>query len=336
MAVSKMANRSAIRSMLDAFGLEAKYELGQNFLVDDTVVAHILELADVASTQTVLEVGPGCGTLTCALLPRAAAVVAIEADTDMQGPLGEVTAEYSERFALVMGDATKVAPAQISEALAGLRAKNAALADLPDYPSAWVANLPYAVAATLILQYFQEWPFIQDATVMVQSEVADRICASPSSKIYGAYTVKLQLFAQVVGRFQVPPRSFFPEPHVESAVVRLQRVPACDALSAEDAAATVEVVDAAFAQRRKTLRNSMAACEKWERAQLDAAFDLMAIDGGCRAESLTKDQFIGLALALRDGAVPERYRPAESSAPAAAKKCAKPKKKRAVFDPDMI
>ena len=169
MAVSKMANRSAIRSMLDAFGLEAKYELGQNFLVDDTVVAHILELADVAPSQTVLEVGPGCGTLTCALLPRAAAVVAIEADADMQGPLGEVTAEYSERFALVMGDATKVAPTQISEALAGLRAKNAALADLPDYPSAWVANLPYAVAATLILQYFQEWPFIQDATVMVQS-----------------------------------------------------------------------------------------------------------------------------------------------------------------------
>ena len=247
MAVSKMANRSAIRSMLDAFGLEAKYELGQNFLVDDTVVAHILELADVAPSQTVLEVGPGCGTLTCALLPRAAAVVAIEADADMQGPLGEVTAEYSERFALVMGDATKVAPAQISEALAGLRAKNAALADLPDYPSAWVANLPYAVAATLILQYFQEWPFIQDATVMVQSEVADRICALPSSKIYGAYTVKLQLFAQVVGRFQVPPRSFFPEPHVDSAVVRLQRVPACDALSAEDAAATIEVVDAAFA-----------------------------------------------------------------------------------------
>ena len=247
-----------------------------------------------------------------------------------------MTAEYSERFALVMGDATKVAPAQISEALAGLRAKNAALVDLPDYPSAWVANLPYAVAATLILQYFQEWPFIQDATVMVQSEVADRICASPSSKIYGAYTVKLQLFAQVVGRFQVPPRSFFPEPHVESAVVRLQRVPACDALSEEDAAATVEVVDAAFAQRRKTLRNSMTAFEKWERAQLDAAFDLMAIDGGCRAESLTKDQFIGLALALRDGVVPERYRPAESSAPAAAKKCAKPKKKRAVFDPDMI
>ena len=99
---------------------------------------------------------------------------------------------------------------------------------------------------------------------------------------------------------------------------------------------TIEVVDAAFAQRRKTLRNSMAACEKWERAQLDAAFDLMAIDGGCRAESLTKDQFIGLALALRDGVVPARYCPAEPLAPAVVKKPAKPKKKRAVFDPNMI
>ena len=332
MPVSKMASRSAIRSMLDAFGLEAKYELGQNFLVDDTVVAHIVELADIAPDEVVLEVGPGCGTLTCALLPRAAAVVAVEADADMQGPLSEVTAEYSERFALVMGDATKVAPAQVGEALAGLRAKNAALAGLPELPSRWVANLPYAVAATLILQYFQEWPCIQDATVMVQSEVADRICAAPDSKIYGAYTVKLQLFAQLVGRFQVPARSFFPEPHVESAVVRLHRVPVQDALSPEDASVTVEVVDAAFAQRRKTLRNSMAACEKWGRAQLDAAFALMGIDGGCRAESLTKDQFIGLALALRDGEVPERYR---SAAPTTARAPKAPKKRRA-FDPDLI
>lgn len=338
MPVSKMASRSAIRSMLDAFGLEAKYELGQNFLVDDTVVGRIVELADIKPDEVVLEVGPGCGTLTCALLPRAAAVVAVEADADMQGPLGEVTADYSERFALVMGDATKVAPSQLAQALEGLRAKNASLAGLPGLPSRWVANLPYAVAATLILQYFQEWPFIQDATVMVQSEVADRICAAPGSKIYGAYTVKLQLFAQVVGRFQVSPRSFFPEPHVESAVVRLRRVQPGDALGAADAAYVAEVVDAAFAQRRKTLRNSMAACEKWARPALDAAFDAMGIDGGCRAESLTKDQFIGFALALRDGEVPKRYRPADVqglSAAEPAKKPGKPKR-RAAFDPDMV
>ena len=127
--------------------------------------------------------------------------------------------------------------------------------------------------------------------------------------------MKLQLFA-----------------HVESAVVRLHRVPAQDALSPEDASVTVEVVDAAFAQRRKTLRNSMAACEKWGRAQLDAAFALMGIDGGCRAESLTKDQFIGLALALRDGEAPERYR---SAAPTTARAPKAPKKRR-TFDPDLI
>ncbi len=332
MPVSKMASRSAIRSMLDAFGLEAKYELGQNFLVDDTVVAHIVELADLAPDDVVLEVGPGCGTLTCALLPRVAAVVAVEADADMQGPLAEVTSDYSERFALVMGDATKVAPAQIAEALAGLRAKNAALAGLPELPSRWVANLPYAVAATLILQYFQEWPFIQDATVMVQSEVADRICAEPRSKIYGAYTVKLQLFAQVVGRFQVPARSFFPEPHVESAVVRLHRLPEGEQLAPADAAFAAQVVDAAFAQRRKTLLNSMAACETWSRAELEAALALMGIDGGTRAETLSKDQFVGLAFALRDGNVPERYRPSASHAARAPKK----PKKRAAFDPDLV
>lgn len=332
MAVSKMASRQAIRSMLDAFGLEAKYELGQNFLVDDTVVGHIVELADLRPDEVVLEVGPGCGTLTCALLPRAAAVVAVEADTDMQGPLGEVTADFSERFALVMGDATKVAPAQLSEALAQLRAKNANLAGLPQLPSRWVANLPYAVAATLILQYFQQWPFIQDATVMVQSEVADRICAEPRSKIYGAYTVKLQLFAQVVGRFQVPARSFFPEPHVESAVVRLHRLPQGEQLPQADADMVCGVVDAAFAQRRKTLLNSMMACEKWSRTQVDAALAAMGIDGGTRAETLAKDQFIGLAYALRDGAVPQRYQPSAEHVARAPKK----PKKRAAFDPDLV
>ncbi len=332
MPVSKMASRQAIRSMLDAYGLQAKYELGQNFLVDDTVVAHIVELADIAPDEVVLEVGPGCGTLTCALLPRAAAVVAVEADADMQGPLSEVTSDYSERFALVMGDATKVAPAQVAEALAGLRAKNAALAGIPELPSRWVANLPYAVAATLILQYFQDWPFIQDATVMVQSEVADRICAEPGSKIYGAYTVKLQLFAQVTGRFQVPARSFFPEPHVESAVVRLHRLPAEDRLADEDAAYAAEVVDAAFAQRRKTLLNSMAACERWGRPELERALALMGIDGGTRAETLSKDQFVGLAFALRDGHVPPAFRPSAEHAARAPKK----PKKRAAFDPDLV
>ncbi len=332
MPVSKMASRQAIRSMLDAYGLQAKYELGQNFLVDDTVVAHIVELADIASDEVVLEVGPGCGTLTCALLPRAAAVVAVEADADMQGPLSEVTSDYSERFALVMGDATKVAPAQVAEALAGLRAKNAALAGIPELPSRWVANLPYAVAATLILQYFQDWPFIQDATVMVQSEVADRICAEPGSKIYGAYTVKLQLFAQVTGRFQVPARSFFPEPHVESAVVRLHRLPVQDRLADEDAAYAAEVVDAAFAQRRKTLLNSMAACERWGRPELERALALMGIDGGTRAETLSKDQFVGLAFALRDGQVPPAFRPSAEHAARAPKK----PKKRAAFDPDLV
>ena len=328
MAVSKMANRSAIRSTLEAFGLQAKYELGQNFLIDDTVVARICELAALRPDDVVLEVGPGCGTLTCALLPRAAAVVAVEADADMRGPLAEVTADYSERFALVMGDATKVSPDQLERALCDLAARNGSLANISRLPGRWVANLPYAVAATLVLQYFQDWPFIEEATVMVQSEVADRICAGPNSKIYGAYTVKLGLFARPVGRFQVPPESFFPAPHVESAVVKLARV-ATPGLEDIDPAFVCDVVDAAFAQRRKTLRNSMAACEKWSKAQLDAAFAAVGIDGGCRAETLSGEQYIDLAHALRDAPVPATLAGGSPKAP-------KAQKRRPAFDPDLV
>ena len=298
MAYSKLATPGAARALLGEFGLAAKYDLGQNFLVDDNVVGNICKLADLAPDDVVLEVGPGMGTLTCALLPRAAAVVAVEADADMRGPLAATTADYSERFALVQGDALKVTPDALAAALAPLCERARADAPVRALPNRWVSNLPYAVAATLILKYFQEWSFVEDATVMVQSEVADRICAEPGSKIYGAYTVKLQLFARVVGRFQVPCTCFYPAPHVESAVVRLARLPQGEAAAPEEAAACVRVVEAAFAQRRKTIRNSMAAAGVWSKEQLDAAYAACGISPTTRAETLALADFKALTRAL--------------------------------------
>jgi 16S rRNA (adenine1518-N6/adenine1519-N6)-dimethyltransferase len=295
---SRLANPRATRGLLEEFGLTAKYALGQNFLVNDGVVAHILELAKLEPTDVVLEVGPGIGTLTSALLPRAAAVVAVEADDDMRGPLSVTTADYSERFALVMGDALRVEPAQLGQALAGLAAHGLALPQGAALPSRWVSNLPYAVAATLILKVFQEWDFVRDATVMVQSEVADRIAAQPGTKAYGAYTVKLRLHARVAGRFQVPPSSFFPAPHVESAVVRLERLDPAQRLDPALAQATATVVDAAFAQRRKTIRNSMGAAGLWSKVELDAAYEACGIEPTCRAETLEPHDFVRLARAL--------------------------------------
>ncbi len=309
MTYSKLANRAATRSVLEDHGLEAKYQLGQNFLVDDGVVGDICELADLQPDDAVLEVGPGIGTLTCALLPRCAALVAVEADRDMQGPLAFSTADYSERFALVLDDATRVQPSALESALAGLYSRSAAYRRDPSDPDArplrrlpnrWVSNLPYAVAATLVLRYFEQWDFIEDAVVMVQSEVADRICADPGSKIYGAYTLKLRLYARVVGRVQVPARSFYPAPHVESAVVRLERLPESERLASEEAREVASVVDAAFAQRRKTIRNSMSAAKRWTKERLDAAFEACGIDPAARAETFDLPTFVALTRALRD------------------------------------
>lgn len=299
MPYSKTASPSATRALLDEFGLAAKYALGQNFLVNDDMVGRICELAHLQPADVVLEVGPGIGTLTSALLPRVRAVVAVEADRDMAQPLMATTADYSERFALVMGDALRVTPEQLRTALSALHnGGTTSKSAMRELPNRWVSNLPYAVAATLILKYFQEWSFIDDATVMVQSEVADRICARPGTKIYGAYTLKLQLFARVAGRFQVPPSCFFPAPHVESAVVRLERVASDERLDREEANHCIEVIDAAFAQRRKTIRNSMASVGPWPKEQLEAAFEEAGIAPTCRAETLDLAAFKALTRAL--------------------------------------
>ena len=308
MPFSRLASVGATRSLLEEFGLTAKYQLGQNFLVNDDVIGRILELANLAPDDVVVEVGPGIGTLTSAMLPKVAAVVAVEADRDMQGPLSVSCADYSERLALVFGDALKVTPQQLGRALADLRQASSAQASgghgphgsAHELPNCWVANLPYAVAATLVLKWFEspDWTSVERACVMVQSEVADRISAGPGTKIYGAYTLKLQLHARVTGRFQVPASCFFPAPHVESAVVAIERLPESERMAPEDARWCAEVIDAAFSQRRKTIRNAMSGCSFATKERLDAAFAEADIAPSARAETLVLDDFKRLAAAL--------------------------------------
>ena len=295
---SPLASVKATRELLDSFGLSAKYRLGQNFLVDDTVVGRILDLAKLEPSDAVLEVGPGIGTLTSAMLPRAGCVVAVEADGDLALPLAQSTGDYSERFALIVADALTVEPSNIRGALEQLALRgNAAVPD-SRMPGKWVSNLPYAVAATLILQYFQEWDFIHDACVMVQSEVADRIAANPGTKTYGAYTVKLALYARTAQRFEVPPSSFYPAPHVSSAVIRLERRQAGELCEAQEARSVCKVVEAAFAQRRKTIRNSMGSQKGFDRNMLDEAYASCGISPACRAETLDPHAFVELARTL--------------------------------------
>ena len=292
MTTSPLANPSATRALLETYGLATKHRLGQNFLIDNHVIERICALTNLSSDQLVLEVGPGIGTLTLALLQDAGHVTSIEMDSELE-PVLSAHAAFNPNFSFIMGDALKVAPEQIADASGGT-------------PSILVANLPYNVAATIILSFFQTMPSLQAAVVMVQKEVADRIAAQPGTKAFGAYTAKLGLYGLVSGRFEVPPRCFMPAPHVDSAVVRIDRRVAGDEVfdllgeaeksgcSREDVA---RVTEAAFAQRRKTIRNSMSA-SGFEKDKLDAAFAACGVSPTARAETLDTGDFIRLASTL--------------------------------------
>nr|WP_286165950.1 16S rRNA (adenine(1518)-N(6)/adenine(1519)-N(6))-dimethyltransferase RsmA [Olsenella uli] len=266
--------------MLEAYGLATKHSLGQNFLVSNHVIEKIMGLAELGREDCVLEVGPGIGTLTLALLAGAGRVVSVEMDRELE-PVLSAHAAAHPNFSFIMGDALRVTPGEIAEAAGG-------------EPDVLVANLPYNVAATVILRYLQEVPSLRRLVVMVQAEVADRICAASGSRTYGAYTAKLALLAQVTGRFEVGPGNFMPPPHVDSAVVRIDRAPLVDAARATEVSA---VIDAAFAQRRKTIRNSMSA-SGFDKAALDAAFAACGIAPTRRAETLAPEDFVLLASAL--------------------------------------
>ena len=280
MGGSPLASPGATRALLEAYGLATKHSLGQNFLVNDHVIEKIMGLAELAPDERVLEVGPGIGTLTLALLSEAGRVVSVEMDRELE-PVLSAHAAAHPNFSYIMGDALRVPAEKIAEAAGG-------------EPTALVSNLPYNVAATIILAFMQGMPGLRRAVVMVQAEVADRICAAPGNRTYGAYTAKLALLGRVTGRFEVGPGNFMPPPHVNSAVVRIDRAPMVAPELVEPVSA---VIDAAFAQRRKTIRNSMSATG-YDRGELDAAFAACGISPTCRAETLAPEDFVRLYEAL--------------------------------------
>ena len=283
---SPLSTPSATLAALKRHGLATKKALGQHFLVDDNTVGRILDLAALSGDEVVLEVGPGIGTLTAALCKHAGAVVAIERDADLMLALAE-TAANCPRLAVLRADAVAVSPEAVAEPFGP--------------PVALVANLPYAVAATVVLRFFEEIPSLRSATVMLQSEVAARMAASPGGKAYGSYTVKLHLMARPAGRFAVSRNCFLPPPRVDSAVLRLERVSlVADPQVRRDAARTAE---AAFAERRKTVRNSLRSVLGAEPSALDVALEAAGIDGRLRAETLSPERFVRLAIALRAGGI---------------------------------
>ncbi|MDR2106192.1 MAG: 16S rRNA (adenine(1518)-N(6)/adenine(1519)-N(6))-dimethyltransferase [Coriobacteriales bacterium] len=316
---SPLASPKATIDRLTQWQIGTRKSLGQHFLIDDGVVGRILRLAAPVADEAVIEVGPGIGTLTEALLLVGARVFAIEKDERLLPVLADIASRYPGRFTFTHADALSVLAVLGTTCTTGITDTPDALNSPPsstlsvpataatstpagNAPSATaapgtsatalVANLPYAVAATIVLDCFQHLPTVQSATVMVQKEVAERMAAEPGSKDYGAYTVKLRLFAKPAARFTVSPSSFLPPPRVDSAVIRLDRHD--EQLGAAELRACFTVIEAAFAERRKTVRNSMRssfAARGLDPAQVDALLAASAISPTARGETLTVADF---------------------------------------------
>ncbi|MBN2848635.1 MAG: 16S rRNA (adenine(1518)-N(6)/adenine(1519)-N(6))-dimethyltransferase RsmA [Coriobacteriia bacterium] len=275
---SRLASPSATIAVLERHGLYTRKALGQHFLVDDNVVGRIVAAASIEPGEAVLEIGPGIGTLTDALLAAGAAVVAVEYDDRLLPVLEELRDEPSRSLTIVHADAVTVPPA--------------VLVTPAGRPRLLVANLPYGVAATVVLRLFEEMPHLARATVMVQAEVADRMAASPGSKAYGSYTVKLGLRARCAGRFAVARTCFLPPPRVDSAVIRLERIHRVE--DSRVLATAARVADAAFSQRRKTLRNALTSGLAVPASEVSSILEEAGIQGGRRAEDLTIDEYVRL------------------------------------------
>jgi 16S rRNA (adenine1518-N6/adenine1519-N6)-dimethyltransferase len=269
-----------IRELAARLGATPTKKLGQNFVHDPNTVRRIAAAAALDPSDVVVEVGPGLGSLTLALLPLAAHVHAVEIDPVLAAALPETVAAHAgplaSRLTVHRADALRISAADLAHPA----------------PTALVANLPYNVAVPVLLHLLAEVPTLRHGLVMVQKEVADRLTAAPGSKVYGVPSVKLAWYATASGAGRVPPNVFWPVPNVDSGLVAFTRR---EPLRSDvDRQRVFAVVDAAFAQRRKTLRAALAG---WAGGADRAAAVITAagIDPGARGESLTVAQFAAIA-----------------------------------------
>ncbi|WP_159842980.1 16S rRNA (adenine(1518)-N(6)/adenine(1519)-N(6))-dimethyltransferase RsmA [Nocardia sp. CY41] len=271
-----------VRVLAERFGVRPTKQLGQNFVHDANTVRRIVAAAGVGRGDVVLEVGPGLGSLTLALLDVVDSVVAVEIDPVLARHLPRTVAdrapELAAQLSVVEADALRVTAA-----------------DLPAAPTALVANLPYNVAVPVLLHLLAELPTLAVALVMVQAEVADRLAAEPGNRTYGVPSVKAGFFGTVRRAGAVGTQVFWPVPRVESGLVRIDRFAEPPwPMDAEHRRRVFEVVDAAFAQRRKTLRAALAA---WAGSPAEAERRLVAagIAPTARGETLDTAAFVRLA-----------------------------------------
>ena len=270
-----------IRALAEKLDIVPTKKLGQNFLHDPNTIRRIVAAAELDPTDRVLEVGPGLGSLTLGLVEAVGDVTAVEIDSRLAAQLPDTVAErapeYAQRLRVVEKDALRVTDSDVTE------------------PTALVANLPYNVAVPVLLHLLETFPSIRRVLVMVQLEVADRLAAQPGSKVYGVPSVKAGFYGKVSKAGTIGKNVFWPAPNIESGLVRIDVF--ADApwpVTDESRAKVWPVIDAAFAQRRKTLRAALSG-HFGSGAAAEEALRAADIDPKQRGEKLAVEDFVRLA-----------------------------------------
>lgn len=302
-----------VRALATEFAVRPTKKLGQNFVHDANTVRRIVQLAGVDADDVVLEVGPGLGSLTLGLLATGARVVAVEVDPvlaeRLPATVGARAGAAASRLTVLAADALRLratglaaassdsaAPSGVvSHVPAAVSCTQDAVFDVRDAPNLLVANLPYNIAVPVVLHLLAELPSLRRALVMVQTEVADRMAAGPGSRVYGVPSAKLAWYGTARKVAPVPRAVFWPVPNVDSALVSFERHAEAPPGQAERDR-VFAVIDAAFAQRRKTLRAALAS---WAGSAQRAEQILRAadVDPATRGEQLTITDFTRIAAA---------------------------------------
>ena len=264
-----------IRGLADLLGVQPTKKLGQNFVIDANTVRRIVKAAGIVSGQSVVEVGPGLGSLTLGLLETGASVVAVEIDNRLATQL-PVTVEQFQPGApltVITQDAMTIT-------------------ELPGHPTSLVANLPYNISVPVLLHFLEHFASLQTGLVMVQAEVGQRIAADPGSKIYGSPSIKAAWYGKWRTAGQISRQVFWPVPNVDSILVRFDRgeLPGTEA----ERVATFALVDAAFQQRRKMLRQSLSGV-LGDSAAASARLETAGVAPTARGEELTVADFLAIA-----------------------------------------
>lgn len=280
---NKLGNPKNTIEVIQRYGFAFRKKYGQNFLIDTRVLDKIIAAAGVTRDDTVLEIGPGIGTMTQCLAEAAGQVIAVEIDDNLIPILRETLADYSN-ITIINEDILKVDIRRLAHEAGGGR------------PIKVVANLPYYITTPIIMGLFESGAEIDNITVMVQKEVAERMSAGPGSKDYGALSLAVQYYAEPYLVANVPQNCFIPRPNVGSAVIRLTRHRE-PPVKVADPALMFKLIRASFGQRRKTLQNGLNNSPElsFSKEQIAAAIGSLGVPAAIRGEALTLEQFARLA-----------------------------------------